>query len=50
MEQTDVVDYLEATTEPIDVEEIVQQWRDGLIETGVEKFDEFSEDANGEEG
>lgn len=50
VEQTDVVDYLEATTEPIDVEEIVQQWRDGLIETGVEKFNEFSEDANGEEG
>jgi hypothetical protein len=32
------------------VEEIVQQWRDGIIETGVEKFDVFSEDANGKEG
>lgn len=49
VEQTDVVDYLEETTEPIAVEECVQQWRDDLIETGIEKFDELREGTDGEE-
>jgi death-on-curing protein len=49
VEQTDVVDYLEETTEPIAVEECVQQWREDFIETGVEKLDELREGTDGEE-
>lgn len=49
VEQTDVVDYLEETTEPIDAEVHVQRWRDALIETGIKKFNEFRKDADEEE-
>jgi death-on-curing protein len=49
VEQTDVVDYLEEATEPIDAEERVQRWRDDLIETGIKKFNELRKDADEEE-
>jgi death-on-curing protein len=40
VEEDDVVEYLRETTTPIDVDDILGQWREELIQTGLRKFDD----------
>jgi hypothetical protein len=35
-----VIEYLRETTTPIDVDDILGQWREELIQTGLRKFDD----------
>jgi death-on-curing protein len=40
VEEDDVIECLRETTTPIDVDDILGQWREELIQTGLRKFDD----------
>lgn len=47
VDEDEVVDYLRNHTEPIDLNEAIDRWRDDLVDFGVDQLTDDSSDPNG---
>ena len=46
VDEVEVIDYLRTRTEPVDLDEAIEQWRDDLVELGLDRLTD-SPDPNG---